>query len=246
MDVWHLCTPTAPGTKKATAMPIDHWLRTLPQPDHSAIDGDLEALAGRQHPFLTDQCACKQIEQLSGHLGARHREVRRMVIAYSLYIRQVDVILEGGARSFCKDGCPTPPAGCCNHNHFVTMNIADLMSSRNSPSALHMAHVIGLMQKLETGHNRQGRTMRTGYCSLLAEDGCTLRLFKSPRCAHYLCETLENALKTSTLDKCSPFLKAMKNAESTTISSPADYCSPSVLAEAVVLFGHLRPQEEPQ
>ncbi len=230
-------------------MPIDNWLRALPQQDHSAVDGDLAALAEKSYPFLTDQSTCHQIEQLSGHLGAKNREVRRMVISYSLYIRQVDVVLEGGARSHCRDGCPTPPAGCCNYDHFVTMNIADLMSSRNSPESLHMAHVIGLMQKLETAHNRQGRVMRSGHCSLLAEDGCTLRLFKSPRCAHFLCKSLEMDMQARMGNRSGAFLKAMKRAESCTISTPSDYCSPAVLAEAVILFGHLQPlpgdQEKP-
>ncbi len=222
-------------------MPIESWLSSLAQPDHSAIDGDLEVLAGREYPFLTDACVSSQIERLSGHLGRRHQNVRRLVIGYSLYIRQVDTILQSGPRAFCGGRCPRPPAGCCNREHFVIMNVTDLMSSRNSPAALHMAHMIGLLQKAESAHNRAGRTMRPGYCSLLAEDGCTLRLFKSPRCAHFLCKDLEQAMLDEKGDAAQPLLSAMKYTESSTISSPEDYQNQTVINEATLLYPGSRP-----
>lgn len=223
-------------------MPIDNWLCALAQPDHSAIDGDLELLADRDYPFLSGTCVNNQIERLSGHLGRRHNNVRRLVIAYSLYIRQVDAILQAGPRSFCGSGCPKPPAGCCNREHFVIMNVTDLMSSQNSPAALHMSHMIGLLQKQESAHHRGGRTMRTGYCSLLAEDGCTLRLFKSPRCAHFMCEELERAMLKESGGAAKPLLSAMKHAEGCTISSPADFLNQTVIDEAARLYADQLPQ----
>lgn len=227
-------------------MPIESWLDSLAQPDHSAIDGDLEVLAGRNYPFLTDSCVSGQIERLSGHLGRRHQNVRRLVIGYSLYIRQVDTILQSGPRAFCGGRCPRPPAGCCNREHFVIMNVSDLMSSRNSPAALHMAHTIGLLQKAESAHNRAGRTMRNGYCSLLAEDGCTLRLFKSPRCAHFLCGDLERAMLRESGGDAQPLLNAMKHAESSTISSPTDYQNQTVIDEAARLYPQHLAEETAQ
>jgi hypothetical protein len=219
-------------------MPIESWLRDLAQPDHSAVDGDLQAMAHKPYPFLTEQSACNQIERLSGHLGRRHQNVRRLVIGYSLYIRQVDAILERGARRFCGQRCPNPPAGCCNREHFVVMNLSDVMSARNSPAALHMAHMIGLLQRLESSHNLAGeRTIRPGYCSLLAQDGCTLRLFKSPRCAHYVCEDLHASMQAESGGEAGPLLAALKYTESSAISSPEDYVNPEVIAQAELLFG---------
>lgn len=223
-------------------MPIEDWLGTLAQPDHSATDGDLQDLAGREYPFLSDCCVSNQVERLSGHLGARHQSVRRQVIAYSLYLRQVDAMLECGPRSFCGEGCPTPPAGCCNHDHFVIMNVTDLMSSQNSPVALHMAHMIGLLQKLESSHQRKGRSMRDGYCSLLACDGCTLRLFKSPRCAHYLCDDLKKSMLHQSNGAAGAFLSAMRQVESSTIASPEDFSNPAVIHEGALLFAGRLPQ----
>lgn len=223
-------------------MPIESWLCALAQPDHSAIDSDLEFLADKDYPFLSGTCVNNQIERLSGHLGRRHSNVRRLVIAYSLYVRQVDAMLQAGPRAFCGSGCPKPPAGCCNREHFVIMNVTDLMSSQNSPAALHMSHMIGLLQKQESAHNRDGRTMRTGYCSLLAEDGCTLRLFKSPRCAHFMCEELEKAMLEESSGAAQPLLTAMKRAESSTISSPADFLSKTVIDEGARLYAAHLPQ----
>lgn len=224
-------------------MPIDNWLSALRQHGHATVDGDLEALASLPHHFLTQQCVCAQVKSLSGHLAALKTTVRREVIAYSLYVRQMDVILESGARSFCAGHCPNPPVGCCNRDHFVILNMTDLMSSRNSPKALHMAHVIGLMQRLESAHNLgRGRRIRPGGCACLAEDGCTLRLFKSPRCAHYLCENLEQGLLETHGQGAAPFLAAMKYTSNSTISSLRDFTNPDAITEGAALFPRAEEQ----
>ncbi|MBU1230028.1 MAG: hypothetical protein KKA55_09085 [Proteobacteria bacterium] len=217
-------------------MPIDHWLSILEQPDHSGVDGDLEALGPKAYPFLTEQCSSNQIESLSGHLGALKCAVRRQVIAYTLYIRQLDIILESGPRAYCAGHCPNPPAGCCNRDHFVILNMTDLMNAQGSPTALHMAHVIGRMQKLESAHNGRERSIRPGYCSCLAEDGCTLRLFKSPRCAHYLCEQLGQAMQQRHEGGAALFLEAMRYTVGSTISSPEDFTNPGVIAHGAALY----------
>jgi hypothetical protein len=224
-------------------MPIDHWLGALAQHDSCAVDADLEALAGAGYPFLSGQCVCNQIERLSGHLGPRHSQIRQLVIAYSLYVRQVDAVLEHGARDFCAGRCPRPPVGCCGRDHCVILNVSDLMSARNSPAALHMSHMIGLLQKEESayGVRHDGRSLTPGHCSMLARDGCTLRIFKSPRCAHYLCDELGADLTERSGGRAKGFVDAMRRAESCAISSPADYWSVEVLAQAEALFG--RPPE---
>ncbi len=221
-------------------MPMDHWLSALRQHGHAAVDGDLEALASHPRPFLTEQSVCAQVESLSGHLAALKTPVRREVIAYSLYVRQMDAIQEAGPRAVCAGHCPRPPAGCCNHDHFVILNVTDLMSSRRSPLALHMVHVIGQLQKLESAHNfGRGRSPKPGFCACLAEDGCTLRLFKSPRCAHYLCESLEQALLERHGPDAAPFLAAMRHTLTSTISSPQDFGNPGVISNGASLFGQL-------
>jgi len=219
-------------------MPIDHWLSALPQSAHAHVTGDLEDLAAKPYPFLTEQCACTQIERLSGHLGGLKGVVRKEVIAYSLYIRQLDIILDAGARDTCAGACPRPPAGCCNVDHFVTLSTMDLMSAQRSPLALHLAHAIGALQKLESAHSlTQGQQLKPGYCHCLAEDGCTIRLFKSPRCAHYLCDAVGQAMQDRQEADAAPFLAAMHHTVSSRISTIHDFTNPDVLSEAAGLFG---------
>lgn len=224
-------------------MPIESWLRSLAQPDITAIDADMDALSPGSYPLLNDAEVGNQIERLSGYLGARHQQVRRLVIAYSLYIRQVDSILQEGTRSFCAGKCPRQPAGCCTREHFTILNFTNLMAARNSPAALHMAHMIGLLQQVESRHGQgHGRELQKGGCTMLATDGCTLRLFKSPRCAHFLCADLERDMLARTGKSAAPLINALQRAESRTISSPADFVSEDVLDEGTLLYAHLRPQ----
>jgi hypothetical protein len=218
-------------------MPIEHWLRDLRQHDSSFIDGDLDILAGLSYPFLSGQCSSNQIERLSGHLGDLRCGVRRNVIAYSLYIRQLDVILDAGPRATCARACPRPPVGCCGFNHHVVLGMSDIMRAQGSPTSLHMSHVIGQLQRLEAAHSvGQGRRLQTGYCSCLAEDGCTLRLFKSPRCAHYLCEGLEQVMGDEHGQDAEPFLGAMRFAFRTAVCAPEDFTSPLVIRTGALLF----------
>lgn len=99
--------------------------------------------------------------------------------------------------------------------------------------------MIGLLQKAESAHSVAsfGRTLQGSHCSLLASDGCTLRLFKSPRCAHFLCHELGADLVAQSGGRAQGFVDAMQRAEGCTISSPADYWSPRVILEADALYG---------
>jgi len=76
----------------------------------------------------------------------------------------------------------------------------------------------------------------------LSVEGNSLRLFKSPRCAHYMCETLKQAMLEERGDAAKPFLKAMKYVESSTISSPDDFSNASVINEGVRLYAAHLPQ----
>ena len=221
-------------------MPIDHWLSALSQNGHVHVTGDLENLAAGDYPFLTEQSVCTQIERLSGHLNGLKGVVRQQVIAYSLYIRQLDIMLSAGARDTCASACQRPPVGCCDENHFVTLSAMDLMSAQNSPLALHTAHVVGLLQKLESTHSLvHGQQLRPGYCDCLAEDGCTIRLFKSPRCAHYLCNAAAQAIQSQQEGDATAFLAAMHYTVSSPISTSRDFMNPDVISEGAVLFSSI-------
>lgn len=214
-------------------MAPEPWLDALPQKRDTAADGDLSALCATAHPFLSDAAVRRQITRLSGYLSGLDESMRRRVIAYSLYVRQLDVIQAAATRDFCRDGCERPPVGCCNANHFEILSLADMMIARPSPAALELSHVIGALQRLETDFEvERGRHLTDGHCDCLAADGCTLRLFKSPRCVHYLCAELHRDLATRFGQAATPFCAAMGQVAVQTISTTADFTDPAILDAA--------------
>lgn len=220
-------------------MPVDHWLDSLSQGSPKFIDGDLAALGGASiaYPFLTDTVIASQIEQLSGHLVRVSETCRRLAIAYSLYMRQMDSIQDTSVRMICAGACDRPPVGCCNANHHVILSPSDVMVSRPTNTAMHLAHVITGLQQSEHEHRvDQGSTPTPGYCSCLSSSGCTLSLFKSPLCAHYLCGSVQQSLRREHGAPASAFIDAMHAVASQTITSSRDFTDQKVLNAAVLLF----------
>jgi len=214
-------------------MPIDFWLKALTQTSSHHVDSDLVALADLPYPFLTAQTVCSQIELLSGHLAKVDDTGRRLTIAYSLYTRQMDAIQESSVRGMCAGSCMRPPVGCCNADHFVILSHADLMVSCPSATALQLCHYISGMQRTEHNHSvKNGKTLRKAYCGCLSTTGCTLRLFKSPRCSHYLCKEVEESLRLSHGVSSFAFIDAMRSSASATITSSNDLTNKGVLTAA--------------
>lgn len=220
-------------------MPVEHWLNSLSQGNPKSIDGDLAALgdASISYPFLTESAVASQIELLSGHLAPVSETCRRLAIAYSLYMRQMDAIQDTSVRVICADSCGRPPVGCCNANHHVILSPSDVMVSRPTNTAMHLAHVITGLQRSEHEHRvDQGSALTPGYCSCLSSSGCTLSLFKSPLCAHYLCGSVQESLRLEHGVPASAFIEAMQAVASQTITSSCDFTDQKVLSAAVLLF----------
>lgn len=135
-------------------MPVDHWLASLSQGNPRFIDGDLAALGcpSVSYPFLAHAVVASQIELLSGHLAQVSETCRRLAIAYSLYMRQMDAIQDTSVRVICAGSCDRPPVGCCNANHHVILSPSDVMVSRPTNTAMHLAHVITGLQRSEHEH----------------------------------------------------------------------------------------------
>jgi hypothetical protein len=217
-------------------MPIDVWLNTLSEENHSGVDADLEILVPLHSRILSQQTVANQVARLSCHLGALCSQTRRAVIRYSLYVRKLHLVQELWIREMCGQGCPRPPVGCCGANHFVILSLSDILIARPSPAAMHLAHVISRLQEGEHAYARgTGRKVHQGYCTHLAGDGCMLRLFKSPRCIHYLCGAVEQKLN-ETYDAPMVFIDAMRDAGSQTISVVQDFMGPTIIDAAMDLF----------
>jgi hypothetical protein len=225
-------------------MPFDGWLKSLPTDTPRHVRTDLEILHALPFSFLGAQQVGNQIERLSAHLGSQPPLIRRAAIGYSLYVRQLDAIQEkeSSIHRICCHDCQRPPVGCCNSEHHVILSLSDILIARPTQNSLHLAHVLTTLQKLEHTHAlEQGRLARPDYCSHLTATGCTLRLFKSPRCIHYLCPQVEKTMTAVHGDKAAPFLAAMHAVGSCVIHSLEDFTSPAVIRAAEILF----PWEEP-
>jgi len=220
-------------------MPVDHWLASLSQGSPRFIDGDLAALGcpSASYPFLAHAAVASQIELLSGHLAQVSETCRRLAIAYSLYMRQMDAIQDASVRVICAGTCDRPPVGCCNANHHAILSPSDVMVSRPTNTAMHLAHVITGLQRSEHEHRvDQGSALTPGYCSCLSSFGCTLSLFKSPLCAHYLCGSVQESLRLEHGAPATAFIDAMHAVASQTITSSRDFTDQKVLSAAVLLF----------
>lgn len=225
-------------------MPFDRWLKYLPDNTSRHVRTDLDALHAEPFSFLSSDQVVYQIERLSGHLGSKPLLIRQAAIRYSLYVRQLDAIQEHekNLRRVCALNCQRPPVGCCNGEHHTILSLSDVLLARPTQNSLHLAHVLTALQRLEHTHAlEQGRTVRPSYCSHLTATGCTLRLFKSPRCIHYLCPQVELAMTAEHGDQAAAFLAAMHDIGNRTIHTLQDFTSPEVIRTATVLFAQAEP-----
>ena len=214
-------------------------LSSLPEQSARHVRSDLDALHTPPFPFLEDNQAAYQIKRLSLHLGAKPTLVRQAAIDYSLYVRQLDAIheQENTIRRICAQDCPRPPPGCCNGEHHLIFSFSDIMFSRPTHNALHLAQVLTTLQHLEhTYVMSQGLFPASHSCSRLTTSGCSLRMFKSPRCIHYLCPHVSEAMTTVHGDRATDFLDAMHATGNQAIHSLEDFTHAGVIEAARHLF----------
>ena len=220
-------------------MPFEIWLRNLPENSPRHVKADLDACHLDHLPFLHHDLADYQIERMSLHLGRIPLTIRQAAIRYSLYVRQLDDIQhrEHFIRRTCAQACPRPPVGCCNGEHHIIFSFSDVMFARPTQDALHLAHVLTALQEREHDHAvQQGRLVRPEYCSRLTASGCSLRLFKSPRCIHYLCPQIIEDITDWHGEKATPFLEAMQAISNHVILGIEDFTSPDIIPAAEILF----------
>lgn len=214
-------------------MHITIWLDSLHHAVRTDIDDDLDCLTGNVYPFLTDAQVCHQVEHLSGHLGGMGQSLRRAVIGYTLYTRQIDRIQDAVSKDFCRDSCDRPPVGCCNASHCDIYSPSDYILYQPTQLSLQLAQAIARLQKVEDGQAlATGAQHRGQYCPYLTDRGCTLKLFKSPRCTHYLCQTLQTDLAVRYGTTGADFAGSMAETASRAIACCADFTNPAVLVAA--------------
>ena len=221
-------------------MPFELWLKSLPEGAACHVQDDLATVDFASLRFLEQNLARYQVERLSLHLGSKPASIRQAAICYSLYVRQLDAVQEQkqGLRGQCAYHCPRPPVGCCNGEHHVILSFSDIMFAGACQDALHLVHVLSGLQVREHNHAmQQGRTSRSGYCSRLTTTGCSLRMFKSPRCIHYLCPEMSQRITGQYGQSALSFLDEMQKMSNRVMVSVSDFTSPRVMRAAESLFG---------
>lgn len=222
-------------------MPFEIWLKSLPEHSTRHVQTDLVDIALDHLPFLSTECTHYQVERLSLHLGALPKPIRHAAIRYSLYVRQLDTLQEHqlAIRPLCAHHCPRPPVGCCNDEHHVIVSCSDILFTNTSPDALHLAHILTGLQNKEHAHAlRQGHNLRPGYCSRLTAAGCSLRMFKSPRCIHYLCSEIVSGITAVYGKRSAFFLNEMHSMSIRVIVNLSDFTSPKIIDAAETLLSH--------
>lgn len=240
---------------KGASMPIDGWLEALPGQDdgtaNSHVTDDVALFVGREHPLLSARTVRHQVSRLSAHLGdwgdradrgdrgapgAMDDGLRRALIGYSLYSRQLDMVQDRATKHICRDGCERPPLGCCNRSHNVVFSLSDIMMQQPTGLALRMADSLAHLQAREGAHHAHGAPMGERGCPYLTAAGCTLHLFKSPLCVHYLCPTVADALNAAHGPEAAPFVAGMRRAATRQLERSTDFMEPGLIEAAVRMF----------
>jgi len=220
-------------------MPIEGWLAALPGPETGGVDHDVALLAGLDYPLLSPRTVRRQVARLSAYLGgmgAMDDGLRRALIGYSLYTRQLDMVQDRATKRICRDGCARPPLGCCNRSHNVVFSLSDIMMRQPTGLALRMGDALARLQVEEGAHHARGAAMGERGCPYLTATGCPLHLFKSPLCVHYLCETVTDTLGTTHGAAAVPFVAGMRRAAGRQIGRSGDFTEPGLIKAAVEMF----------
>lgn len=224
-------------------MPIDGWLEALPgQANGDAnrdVALDLELFATRPYPLLSTRTVRHQVARLGTHLhamGSMDDGLRRALIGYSLYTRQLDMVQNRATKHICRDGCERPPLGCCNRSHNVVFSLSDIMMQHPTGLALRMGDALARLQAEEGAHHAHGAPMGERGCPYLTATGCPLYLFKSPLCVHYLCPTVAAALEAAHGAGAVPFVAGMRRAANRQLQRSSDFMEPGLVEAAVEMF----------
>lgn len=217
-------------------MPIEGWLDALPGPETGGVDEDVALLAHAEYPLLSPPMVRRHVTRMSAYLGGMDDDLRQALISYSLYTRQLDMVQDMATKHVCRDDCGRVPLGCCSRSHNVVFTFSDIMMQRPTSLALRMGEALARLQAEEGTHHAQGAVMGEQGCPYLTPTGCQLRLFKSPLCVHYLCETVTDALYLAHGEGAELFVKGMRRASVRQIGRSTDFTEPGLIDAAAEML----------
>lgn len=127
-------------------MPVEGWLAQLDDNAASTVDVDIASFDPDGFPLLGTGQIRDHVAAVSAYLTVEDSIVRRHIIRYSLYGRELDIIQSHLTKTHCAASCPRPPVGCCNNQHWRIYSMSDIMMTRPSTVAMQLADHIQHMQ----------------------------------------------------------------------------------------------------
>lgn len=218
-------------------MPVEGWLAQLDDNAASTVDVDIASFDPDGFPLLDTGQIRDHVAAVSAYLTVEDSIVRRHIIRYSLYGRELDIIQSHLTKTHCAASCPRPPVGCCNNQHWRIYSMSDIMMTRPSTVAMQLADHIQHMQADEdTYHGADKPDAHVSRCRYFRDEGCVLHLFKSPLCMHYLCDGVRDWLATSFGPAGRRFSEAMRVMVDRPLERGADFTSDAVVTSALPLM----------
>lgn len=139
----------------------------------------------RQNPSLClveDVCDILFIEreQRSEYLekkgGPPPFKIRKLLLEYALFSRQIDRIIGELTKNYCAHNCDRLPVGCCSVLGYDLGLVPEVMLEAQTMEA----RILGFREP----------SPLVKKCKFHHDDGCIIALFKTPACVGFLCEGL--------------------------------------------------------
>ncbi len=156
----------------------------------SVIEKDISQLKLTKDafPLLTTKEAIHQTTLLSVYLqkednkpGANERRLE--IINYTLYARQLDLILTELTRTECAT-CPYDELGCCQESNYHQLRNLEFPVPDYDTQELQ--NIFWRLQEIENTFENHG-----DICKYHSNIGCSLNLTKSPLCLLDICDHLQ-------------------------------------------------------
>lgn len=121
-------------------------------------------------------------EYTSNRHAASPYKVRKLLLEYAVFSRQMDELVGAISKAYCARRCEKLPVGCCHILGYDLGLVPEVMLE---------------LQRLEALRNGWTPPQQEDHCRYHSPSGCVIGLFKSPACVGYLCEPLTSHLRAT-------------------------------------------------
>jgi len=122
----------------------------------------------------------RRSEYTTNRLVAPPYRIRKLLLEYAVFARQLDELLGAISKEYCAHHCEKLPVGCCHILGYDLGLVPEVMLE---------------LQRLEALRCGWQPPATEEFCRYHSATGCVIALFKSPACIGYLCEPLTAHLR---------------------------------------------------